>query len=300
MSPSGAAVRRWATAALLATLAMLVVGGILRGLGAGTAETAGMEQVRRVTAIALGLCTLGLATTAIWRHAAQRALLWPALGAVATVALQGYLGARPVPPDARPWMVSAHLLLTLALIALLLAAREAAAAIANPPVATHPADDPAPAPIDEYRRRVRFLAWATLAATAVQVLLGAHVRAHVDLVALGEPDLARGDWLAAQGDLPAVHRHLAGLIGMATAGLAVVSTRCHPRDAVLGRAAATALVLCIAQSALGLNLTYRALPSDAQALHLPLAGLFFGVVLFVALRAGRPVPVPVPPEAPGP
>jgi cytochrome c oxidase assembly protein subunit 15 len=292
MSPSGAAVRRWATAALLATLAMLVVGGILRGLGAGTAETAGMEQVRRVTAIALGLFTLGLATTAIWRHAAQRALLWPALGAVATVALQGYLGARPVPPDARPWMVSAHLLLTLVLVALLLATRAAADAPATA------ADDPAPAPIDEDRRRVRFLAWATIAATTVQVLLGAHVRAHVDLVALGEPDLARGAWLGALGDLPPVHRHLGGLIGMAAAGLAMLSTRCRPRDPVLGRAAATALVLCIAQSATGLNLTYRALPPDAQALHLPLAVLFFGVIFFVALRAGRAASAPTALDAP--
>jgi len=288
MSPSAAAVRRWASAALLATLAMLVVGGILRGLGAGTAETAGMEQVRRVTAMTLGLCTLGLATTALWRHAKQRALLWPALGAVATVALQGYLGARPVPPEARPLMVSAHLLLTLALVALLLSVHVAAA---------KPTEGQ-PGPLEADHRRVRFLAWATLATTVVQVLLGAHVRAHVDLVALGEPDLARGEWLAALGDLPPAHRHLAGLIGMGTAGLALLSTRCHPRDPVLGRAAATALVLCIAQTALGMNLTFRALPPDAQALHLPLAGLFFGVLLFVALRAGRSAPVPPSVSAP--
>jgi heme A synthase len=71
----------------------------------------------------------------------------------------------------------------------------------------------------------------------------------------------------------------------------MLATRCRPRDAFLGRAAATALVLCIAQSALGLSLAWRALPPDAQALHLPLAALFFGVVYVVALRAARPAPV---------
>lgn len=274
MTRPATGLRRWTAAALLSTLALLVLGGLLRAMGPALGDPAQLEDLRRLAGMVLGLCTLGLVGTALWRHRERRGILVPALVALGCVGLQGFLGTRILDPADRPLMIAAHLAVTQVLVLVLLLARESARGEA-----------PVPLPTD--RRRVFGLAVLTALLVTVQILLGSQVRGQLDLLVLGEPDLPRGQWLAALGSLPQVHREVAGLVGMGVAATAMLATRCTPRDPALGRAAAVALVACVAQCVLGLTLTGRALPPDAQALHLPLSVVLFGLVVAVALRARR-------------
>lgn len=274
MTRPATGLRRFAAAALLSTLALLVLGGLLRAMGPALGDPEHLEDLRRVAGMILGVFTLGLAGTALLRHRDRPGILAPALAALGCIGLQGFLGTRPVAAEDRPLMIAAHLAVTQVLVLCLLLARESARF-------------EAPAPLPPDRRRVFGLAVLTAVLVSVQILLGSQVRGQIDLLVLGEPDLARGQWLAALGTLPQVHREVAGLVGMGVAATAMLATRCTPRSPGLGRAAAVALVACVAQCALGLTLSGRALPPDAQALHLPLSVVLFGLVLAVALRARR-------------
>lgn len=287
MTRPATAARRWTSAALLSTLALLVLGGLLRAMGPALGDPAHLEDLRRVAGMVLGLCTLGLAGTALLRHRDRPGILVPALAALACVGLQGFLGTRIVEAEDRPLMIAAHLAVTQALVLLLLLARASARF-------------ELPAPMSPDRRRVFGLAVLTAVLVTVQILLGSQVRGQIDLLVLGEPDLARGQWLAALGTLPQVHREVAGLVGMGVAALTVLATRCTPRSPALGRAAAVALVACVAQCVLGLTLAGRALPPDAQALHLPLSVVLFGLVVTVALRARRAPASSISTSAPNP
>ena len=226
-------IRHWATASLVCTGALVILGGILRGFGVSLAEPEALEHSRRIAGMVLGVCVLGVAVVACVRHRGQARVLWPSLAAVLCVGAQGFLGTRPVEPDLRPLMITAHLLITLVLTGLLLHVRLAAAqAVAGPP----------PLP-DAAHRRLQLLAAIACGATAMQIVLGAQVRGQLDLLFLGEPELARGAWLAELGPLPAAHRHVAGLVGMVTATLAALSARLRPRDAGVARAAAVRFAL---------------------------------------------------------
>lgn len=296
MRSTPVALRRWTTAALVSTLALLVLGGVLRAMGAALGAPEKLEDLRRLAGMLLGLCVVALAGTAVWRHRGQPAVLWPSLGAVGCVGLQGFLGTRSVAPGDRPAMIAAHLLVTLLLVGLLLGARESARASARDDRVGSGGREARP-PLPRDRARVRTLALLTCLLIGVQVVLGARVRGALDLVILSQPELPRGQWLDALQSLPYVHRQVGGLVGVAIAALAVLAARCNPRAPAVGRAAATALVLCIGQTALGLTMMGRALPPDAQALHLPLAVVLFAVVFAVAQRAGRAVVEPA--QSPG-
>ena len=135
MRSTPVALRRWTTAALVSTLTLLMLGGVLRAMGAALGAPEQLEDLRRLAGMLLGLCVVALAVTAVWRHRGQPAVLWPSLGAVGCVGLQGFLGTRSVAPGDRPAMIAAHLLVTLLLVGLLLGARESARASAREVIA---------------------------------------------------------------------------------------------------------------------------------------------------------------------
>lgn len=270
--------RGLASAALAATAGIVVLGGILRGFGAELGGYEDLEGARKVGGMVLGAVVLGLVGVASWRERGDRRVVLSAWAALAVVGAQGFLGTRAVPPpEDRPPLLAAHLLLTLLLASLLLVVRAGGRA-------------PAADQTDPARRRFRLVALLAVTAAAMQIVVGTQVRGQLDLLALGEPDLPRGRWLAELGPLADAHRHLGGLVGVLTAGLAVLASRLKPRAPDLGRAAAIALVLCIAQVWVGLQMAWRALPPDAQALHLPLGVVLWAALFVVLLRAGRPAP----------
>jgi heme a synthase len=135
------AYRRLALATIVATFALVLIGGIVRvsdsGLGCGPAGSGFhgwpfcngdvvpgldlntiVEYTHRAVAGIVGLMMIALAALAWRRHRGHRALVRAAIAAALLVVAQGLLGAATVENDLDETLVAAHLALAMALLAL--------------------------------------------------------------------------------------------------------------------------------------------------------------------------------------
>jgi heme A synthase len=134
---------RLALATLLATFALIVLGGVVRvsdsGLGCGPAGSgfngwpfcngdvvpgldlnAVIEYAHRVLAAAVGIMIVALAVLAFRRYRSNRLLVWATAAAAVLVLAQGALGGATVEENLEEALVAAHLGLAMLLLGLLL------------------------------------------------------------------------------------------------------------------------------------------------------------------------------------
>lgn len=224
------------------------------------------EYVNRLLGVVVGFLILATAVAALVRHRHNGRVLWPTLAAFVLVLFQGWLGGQVVASGLKPWVLTAHLVLALVIVTLLLYATVQA---------FFPAGHRAPRPSGAQRA----VAWATAGAIGlvlVQVGLGALVRGEVQLAA--EDGLPRGEWLGAVGVVHTVHRSFA--IGVSVALILLwnaVRTRVEA-DPWLGRTTAFGGTMLGIQVAAGIGLAEAGFPAVLQVVHLWAAALLLGAL----------------------
>jgi cytochrome c oxidase assembly protein subunit 15 len=233
------------------------------------------EYLNRLLGVSVGLAILATALSA-WRHHRHDArIVWPVVAAALLTGYEGWLGGRVVAHELAPWIVTAHLVVALVIVQLLLWATVCAFG------------DRAPAgPGSPPSRRLAWGAGAVTTLLLVQVALGTQVRGAVD-DALGH-GVPRAETLATVGTFDAVHRDLAALVTLGVIGVWLWVWSRHGRDRGLVRAASAAMALVSAQIVAGMTLTGLALPPAVQVAHLTLASLLLGALTMVVLLAWRP------------
>jgi len=297
--------QKLALATTAATYLLILVGGLVRAAGAGLGcpdwpkcfgswvpptradqlppafdaarfnpALAWTEYLNRLLGVMVGFLIFATLAAAITWHRRSRRVLWPTLLAFLLVGFQGWLGGRVVAHGLEPWIVTAHLVVALVIVSMLLYATVNA---------FFPATAPAPSP---GRRRLGRAAGALLALTLAQVAVGTQVRSRIDEAAHAD-DLPRGAWLASAGGVDRAHRKasLAVLTGALT--LLVVVWRRERAPGWLVGAAAAAAGLTLAQITVGVVLAFLDLPRMAQVAHLTVASLLLGAETLVALLAYR-------------
>ncbi len=305
LSPSLSPFQRLAIATTLLTYLLIAVGGLVRASGAGLgcpdwprcygswippASAAALppqfdpaqfnptlmwtEYLNRLLGVSVGFAILATTVAAWRRHRRQARIVWPIVVALLLTGFQGWLGGRVVAHELAAWIVTAHMLVALVIVQLLLWATVESL------VADRPAARPSPA--------LRAFGWWTWAATGVllvQVAFGTLVRGKVDDAL--DAAVPRADALATVGALDTMHRELAALVTMAVLGLWLWAWLRHGGHATLARTAGAALTLVVAQLVVGMALAGLALPPPAQVSHLTLASLLLGALTTVALVAWR-------------
>ena len=131
--------RRLAVGAVVATLALIALGGAVRATDSGLAcptwpgcFSAGdfvppadlnvwLEHSHRLVAIGVGLLIAWLTLWVLLRFRHRRDLLWPTLAAAVSVNVQAVLGAFVVWRWLEAWLVTAHLTLALLILATMIA-----------------------------------------------------------------------------------------------------------------------------------------------------------------------------------
>jgi cytochrome c oxidase assembly protein subunit 15 len=302
--------QRLALATTAVTYLLILVGGLVRASGAGlgcpdwpkcfglwipptsaaelppgydpaafNAALTWTEYLNRLLGVATGFLIFATLVAALVRHRGTPRVLWPVVLAFLGVGFQGWLGGRVVAHALAPWIVTAHLVMALVIVSLLL-------------YATVSAFYPRGAETRAEPRRL-FLgraAWALAAVTLVQIALGTRVRGALDLLAR-DGALPRGERLAAVGGADLVHR-TAALAVLGAAFVLFAWTLARYREAPpLVVAAAAVLGLAAAQVAAGAALAFFALPPAIQVAHLSIASLLLGAETLLALLAHRgPLP----------
>lgn len=238
------------------------------------------EYLNRLLGVATGFAILAT-TISAWRHHRRDPhILWPTLAALLLTGYEGWLGGRVVAHELAPWIVTAHLVVAIVIVLLLLYAT--VYAIYRRPLLSL-AGRPGAAGDEERASR------ATLSATIIvmilvtlgQVAVGTQVRGNIDDAL--DHGVAREAALATVGTLDGVHRTAAlAVMSLAMIALLIVWAK-HPRAAVLLQWTYAVVGLAALQIALGGILAFLTLTPAAQVLHLTVASLLMGAQMVLLL-----------------
>jgi cytochrome c oxidase assembly protein subunit 15 len=221
------------------------------------------EYLNRLLGVTVGFLILATMVVAIRDHRHTPRILWPTVLAFILVGFEGWLGGVVVREELAAWLVTAHLLVALVIVSLLLYATVWAffAGAAQRTVTG----------------KRRWLAWTTgvlIAATVVQVSLGAQVRELVDEALLA--GTARADALATVGAPDRWHRDVSLVVlGFTLIVLLQIWSMRDPHPALV-RTTYVMVALVAVQIGFGLSLAYIGLSPPAQIAHLTVASLLLG------------------------
>jgi len=297
LAPSpGGVVSRYAvlaTAAALATYLLIVVGGLVRATDSGLGCPdwplcfgawvppeelhAWIEHSHRlVAAVAVGpLVGATALATVVTSRRHDRTLLVAALLAGALVVAQSLLGAAVVLQQLRAELVTAHLAMALAVLAVTVVIAERASR------------GPLPAATSGWRAP-RWLALAA-AAVFVQMLLGSWVSGtNAGLAYPDFPTMGGGLWPAVSGEgqlTQLLHRTLAVVVVGLVLAAAWQARRTSP-SGLTHRLAAVAALLVLIQVAIGAANVWTRLSALAVVPHLAVGAALWAILvwLYLALR----------------
>lgn len=293
--------QKTAIATIFVTIALITVGGLVRVAGAGlgcpdwprcfgrwippvsaSQLPAGYdhslfnpfltwtEYVNRLFGILTGFMILFTAVFSISYRKKKPSVFFSSLATLVLVAFQGWLGGQVVESSLAGWLVTVHMIVALAILALLIVA------IFNASSGNIEIELPAGA-----NRRVLFwIGVGLLFLTLVQIGLGAQVRESIDSI---RGQLPRSEWLAHSGSLNDYHQGFAWIVFIAGMYL-VYKLREYPAGNLLKRTVVLLISLLFFQMILGMALVYFELLPAIQILHLTNVALLFCVeFIFVLL-----------------
>ena len=227
------------------------------------------EYVNRLLGVTVGFLILATAVSAWRHHRRDPGILWSTIAALLLVGFQGWLGGRVVANELAAWIVTAHLIVAIIIVQLLLYATYAASAQG--------------APGAQGPRGAQTAIAVLILVTLVQAGFGTQVRGAVD-VAL-DAGTARDLALGTVGRMDVLHRDLAFVVLM---GAAVLTLWLLSRRSPLVRWSAVVLTLAAAQIGLGGVMAYGSLIPAAQVGHLTIASLLLGAETVLWLMSRRP------------
>lgn len=244
------------------------------------------EYLNRLLGVTVGFCILATAISA-WRHHRRDAhILWPTVVALLLTGYEGWLGGRVVAHDLAPWIVTAHLVVAIVIVLLLLYAtvyaiyrRPGPASLTTARAGMSPT-----VPADRAPRGAFVVVVAVMIlATLVQVALGTQVRGRIDEAL--DAGVARAAALATVGSVDGAHRTLAlAVVSLALLSMLVLWSK-HANARVMAQWTYLVVALAAGQVVLGVILAYVALAPAAQVLHLTLASVLMGAQMVQLLVA---------------
>jgi heme a synthase len=227
------------------------------------------EYLNRLLGVTVGVLIFATAISAWRHHRHQPRILWTTIAAFLLVGFEGWLGGRVVAHELAAWIVTAHLIVAIVIVQLLLyatfAAGEAGAAVVTRSTAASMA------------------AAALIAVTLVQAGFGTQVRGHIETAILA--GVARDAALASVGRLDYLHRDLAFVVLI---GATLLTLWLLSRKSPFIRWAFIVLALAVGQIVLGAVMAYGSLAPAAQVGHVAIASLLLGAETVLWLMSRRP------------
>lgn len=233
------------------------------------------EYLNRLLGVTTGFAILAT-TISAWRHHRRDAhILWPTVIALLLTAYEGWLGGRVVAHELAPWIVTAHLVVAIVIVLLLLYAT-VYAMYRRPVLALTGRPGSSVADEDERAPRTTLLATIVIMilVTLGQVAIGTQVRGNIDDAL--DHGVAREAALATVGTLDGVHRTAAlAVMSLAMISLLVAWSK-HPREKVILQWTYAVVGLAALQVMIGGIMAFVSLAPAAQVLHLTVASLLMG------------------------
>ena len=299
--------QKTAITTVIATLFLILVGGLVRAAGAGlgcpdwpkcfgslipptnaadlppefdpsqfNAVKTWIEYVNRLVGVTIGLLITATFALSFKYRKESPSIFYSSLAAFVLVLVQGWLGGQVVKSELSEWMITLHMVLALIIVTVLLYATFKATA------------DFVKVNLSENLRVMLYRTGVVLLAlTMVQLVLGTQVREGIDIIKEAAYVPERSTWLESVGDIFLVHRSYSWILFIAGTYLAYLVWK-EKLEGVIAKLGYTNFGLIVAQIAIGVGLEFLDMPRVLQVLHLVGIALMvctqFLMLLVVRLR----------------
>jgi len=191
------------------------------------------------------------------------------------VAMEAWLGSIVVSTNLFPWLVTAHMLIALAILASSITAYYLAKIYGKKKV--------------EVKPLVRIVALLVLVMSVVQIVFGSEVRERIDEVANHLQGGYRSDWITDAGQIFFQHRSIAIIVLISNVILYVLIRRSFNRHSIQQQLMSFTFLMIMLQIVTGIVLEYCSLPPSMQAVHILLASFVFAAQFYLLLNLYKPV-----------
>ena len=230
------------------------------------------EYVNRLIGAVVGLLLVGCVIASVtYLKTRKRVFFWSLFNLI-LVGFQGWLGSVVVSTNLLAWLVTVHMLVAIAIVAISIYTYYEARAIRDKSILTNISSG-----------WVLLLAYSGLLLTIIQITLGTEVREQIDFIASSIDAANRSQWVSKVGINFIYHRDLAIFVIIVNVISFLMIRKRYPVDGYQYRYISYVLLLIVLQIATGLILSYLALPPFAQALHILLATMVFGAQFYLLL-----------------
>lgn len=234
------------------------------------------EYVNRLAGAALGIFLIITAVRSFaYRKTATRITILSIVN-IFVVGYQAWLGSIVVSTNLTQWVITAHMLLALVILAIAIYTYHYAKQL-------HKARS-----IIMYRILwlKGFLAF-TILITIVQIVLGTEVRESIDVIAKSMQNGGRSSWVSKVGSIFSYHRDLAILVAICNFVVYKMVIDRFSGKAWPLQTANYIMVVLLVQVATGFLLSYLSLPPYAQAVHILFSTLLFSLQYYLYLLVYR-------------
>ena len=189
------------------------------------------------------------------------------------IGFQAWLGSIVVSTNLVAWIITVHLLLALAILAICIITYHLARVIGRP--------------VLRVNTLTYVIAIAVILLSVVQITMGTELREKIDAIATQLQDGYRNTWVSTAGRIFTNHRDLAVLVLFVNVALYLLIRRGFNRHSIQQQAMSFTFLMIALQIVTGVLLSYLALPPVAQAAHILLASLIFGAQFYLLLNLRR-------------
>ncbi|MBK0381301.1 COX15/CtaA family protein [Mucilaginibacter segetis] len=228
------------------------------------------EYINRLIGAVSGIFLLLLAIFSFtyWKNDKRIVLL--SIFNLILVGFQGWLGSIVVSTNLVAWIVTVHMLLALAILAICIATYHLAKVHGRYKLKIKPL--------------IALIAILALGLSILQIAFGTEVREKIDMIAGHLESSYRDSWVRRAGDIFTQHRDMAVIVLLVNVILYALIRRAFNRHSVQQQIMSFAFLMIMLQIVTGIILSYWALPPFAQASHIVLASLVFGAQFYLLLN----------------
>ena len=233
------------------------------------------EYINRLIGALSGFLLLFTAVFAFSYRTESKLIPFLSVLNVILVGFQAWLGSIVVSTNLVSWVVTTHMLLALAILAISICTYHLAKVYGKHKLTASPI--------------THVVTLLTLILTIVQIAFGSGVRGKIDAVSNRLQGGYRGDWISNAGAIFVQHRDIAVLVVLANVILFALIRHGFSRHSVQQQLMSFVLLMIALQIVTGMLLSYWSLPPFAQASHVLLATLVFGSQFYLMLNLYRSV-----------
>jgi len=228
------------------------------------------EYINRLIGAISGLFILAATIYSFSYWSLNKAIPLLSLFNLILIGFQAWLGSLVVSTNLTAWVITVHLLLALAILAIAIYTYHLAKVNGKYEIKSNAI--------------TRLVTVVVLILSILQITFGTEVREKIDSIASRLQEGYRGDWVTDAGTIFFQHRDAAIVVLIGNIMLYALVRKGFGRHSLQQQIMSFTFLMLILQIVTGILLTYVSLPPMAQAAHILLASLIFGAQFYLLLN----------------